>query len=123
MNAILDKYGVEKHTVDKELWNQTWLNENMAEEDCVEASQDEDKRLILMHKKHKKRIYSWHGTGWHKLWHQIGIDHFRKSKTEREKFFAECQGKSPSQIARAFNRFLFMDEYNRKLERTGHLLK
>ncbi|MEO1450784.1 MAG: hypothetical protein AAFV07_14740 [Bacteroidota bacterium] len=122
LNAILDKYDVEKFTVEKTLWNQTWLNESMAREGQCELMEKAGCKVVWYHTM-DQRIMGWHGVGWHKLWHQIGIDHYRKDRPdERERFYVECQGKSPAAIVEIFRFFLFMDTFNTSLARTGHLL-
>ena len=122
LNAILDKHSVPKHTLDKVLWNQTWLNESMARENLCEMRWEEGKPLLWYPPK-EDRIYGWHGMGWHKLWHQIGIDHYRKGDAdERGRFYKESQGKSPRAIVEAFEHFLFLGEFNAVLKRQGHLL-
>jgi hypothetical protein len=122
LNAILDKWEVPKYTVDKVLWNQTWLNEAMAvENQCFLRGEGKD--LHVWYAPKDARIMGWHGAGWHKLWHQLGIDHYRKnSLEERLQFYQECQGKSPSAIVEIFNHFLFMGTYNEPLFRADHLL-
>lgn len=122
LNAILDKWGVEKHVLDKVLWNQTWLNSRMAEEDKCSLVEDPG-NVHLRYDPKAARIMGWHGAGWHKLWHQIGIDHYRKdNEKERTKFYAECQGKSPLPVVKIFEHFLFLDQFHQPLIRNGHLL-
>ena len=122
LNAILDKWGLEKYILDKVLWNQTWLNKTLADENmCSLLRSGED--LQVWYKAASARIMGWHGTGWDKLWHQIGIDHYRKNNSEeREKFYHECQGSSPLPIVQIFEHFLFFDRFNRPLKRNNHLL-
>jgi lipopolysaccharide biosynthesis glycosyltransferase len=122
LNAVLDKYGVEKTCRDKVLWNQTWLNERMAIENKCSLLKEDD-RLFVQYEPLGARIMGWHGAGWHKLWHQIGIDHYRKNdEAERVKFYNESQGKSPRAIVDIFRHFMFLDTYNQRLAQEGHLL-
>jgi len=125
LNAILDKWGVPKHTLDRVLWNQTWLNEDMARENrCHWVEEAPPGQSHVWYEPRSARIMGWHGTGWHKLWHQIGIDHFRKGNwAERIRFAAECRGKSPGAVVRAFEHFLFLDQFHPPLTRAGHLLE
>ena len=118
LNAILDKHNIEKTTVDKRLWNQTWLNEKMAKAGVIIYKNGKP-----FHKEIGKPIMAWHGVGWHKLWHQIGIDYYRRDKADREKFHKECQGKSPSCIVEEFRKMLFLGDYNKPLKQNGHLLR
>lgn len=122
LNAVLDKYDVPKYTVDKVLWNQTWLNEPMAKEGAcqlIEAVAD----VHVFYPPKDDRLKGWHGTGWHKLWHQLGIDHYRKDNAEeRDKFYLESQGKSPQAVVDIFEYFLFMENGQPPLKRNGHLL-
>jgi hypothetical protein len=122
LNAILDKWVVKKHALSRILWNQTGLTAIMEKENhCRLVQADDD--LHVWHEPTASKIMGWHGTGWYKIWHQLGIDHYRKDNDEeREKFFIECQGKSPSPITKTFNYFLFLDKFNRPLKRNGHLL-
>jgi FkbM family methyltransferase len=122
LNAVLDKYSVTRTCVDKHLWNQTWLNEVMAKENNCRLV-EEDNSMHVIYEPVEKKIMGWHGTGWHKLWNQLGIDHHRKNEEERARFYADAQGKSPGAIVDIFARFLFMDKYNRKLYRNGFLLQ
>src|ERR1700722_98460 len=116
LNVILDKWNIKKHTLDKTLWNQTSLNESMAEENLCKLIRTKD-NLCIWYKRKNTKIMGWHGMGWYKLWHQIGIDHFRKDNAEeRQRFYAECQGKSPASIVEVFEHFLFMDQFNRPLK-------
>lgn len=115
INVVLDKHAARKHLLDKVLWNQTHLNSRMAEENAVEASGD-----VLRIRKTGERVYAWHGTGWHKLWHCIGIDHYRSDAAERESFHKECRGKVPVPVLRHFERLLFCPDYNRPLTRDAH---
>jgi hypothetical protein len=113
-NALLDKYDVKKVLLDRVLWNQTWLNAQMA------AANEVDRVAgVLTHTPTRRRIYAWHGTGWYKLWHQIGIDHYRSDVDERERFYQEAQGKSPSAVVALFRELLFLDRFNRRLVQTG----
>jgi len=121
-NAVLDKYGVEKTCLDKVLWNQTWLNERMAIENKC-SLHHENGKVFVRYEPLGAKIMGWHGTGWHKLWHQIGIDHFRKhNEVERKKFHDESQGKSPGAVVEIFRYFMFLDTYNTALAQEGHLL-
>lgn len=122
LNAVLDKNGVHKYTLDKVLWNQTWLNESMAKEGACELVQN-GKEVYAYYPPQEERIMGWHGMGWHKLWHQIGIDHYRKDNAEeRKRFFLESQGKSPKAIVDIFKYFLFLDNDNPPLSQEEHLL-
>lgn len=122
LNAVLDKWEVPKFTLDKTLWNQTWLNNEMARENrCLLIRQPAD--MHAWYEPLDARIMGWHGAGWHKLWHQLGIDHYRKENAEeRNRFYHESKGKSPWPIVDLFESFLFMDNFNRPLRRDGHLL-
>lgn len=122
LNAVLDKWEVPKYTLDKVLWNQTWLNKAMAvENQCF--LRGEGKGLHVWYAPKEARIMGWHGAGWHKLWHQIGIDHYRKhAPEERLRFFFECEGQSPTAIVEIFKFFMFMGDYNQPLTRADHLL-
>jgi lipopolysaccharide biosynthesis glycosyltransferase len=122
LNAIMDKWGVEKFTVDKVLWNQTWLNHEMAREDrCMLIREPGD--MHVWDEPKDARIMGWHGAGWHKLWHQVGIDHYRKHDAmEREKFYRESQNKSPWPVVELFEHFMFLDQFQSPLKKNGHLL-
>ena len=117
LNVILDKYGIEKTLLDRKLWNQTWLNEKMAKENSIELRDGK-----LYHKQMNAVIMGWHGTGWHKLWNQLGIDHYRKNKSEQTKFYEESLGKSPKPIVEEFKRMLFLDKFNKPLQQKGSSL-
>jgi hypothetical protein len=122
LNAVLDKWQVNKHTLDKVLWNQTWLNEHMAKEDLCRRKETED-GPVMWYEPKAARIMGWHGMAGNKLWHQLGIDHYRKNNPEeRQRFYQECQLKSPSTIVDIFGYFLFLDRFNRPLRRNQHLL-
>jgi lipopolysaccharide biosynthesis glycosyltransferase len=122
LNVILDKWEVEKTTLDKALWNQTWLNDEMARENHCQLIHDPDD-IHVWHGPTNKRIMGWHGAGWYKLWHQAGIDHYRKhDATERERFYKESQGKSPWPLVEIFEYFLFLDQFHTPLKRKGHLI-
>jgi hypothetical protein len=122
LNAILDKYDVEKTCLDKVLWNQTWLNEKMAKEETCRLVKNGDE-IFIHYQPLNAKIMGWHGAGWHKLWHQLGIDHYRKNdEEERKRFHSECQRKSPEAIVEIFRHFLFLNTYNKKLIQKGHLL-
>lgn len=124
LNAILDKRGVKKHVLDKVLWNQTWLNKRMAEEDRCALVEGDPVETHVFYEPKSARIMGWHGAGWDKLWHQIGIDHYRKDdEVERLKFYQECQGKSPLPVVKIFEKFLFMSLFHQPLRRNGHLLE
>jgi len=115
LNAILDKYCVPKTALDPLLWNQTWLNEELAAGDAVVRH---GRRLL--HRPTGQRIFAWHGCGWYKLWHQIGIDHFRDDPGERDRFRTECVGRSPGAVLEVFRELLFMDRFNEPLMQHGH---
>jgi hypothetical protein len=122
LNAILDKRSVKKHALDRLLWNQTWLNEGLAKENRCKLIRSEND-FYVWYEPSAVRIMGWHGTGWNKLWHQVGIDHYRKNNSEeRQKFYKECQGKSPGPIVDIYAHFLFSDRFNRPLTRNQHLL-
>jgi hypothetical protein len=117
LNAVLDKYGVAKGLVgDKCDWNQTWLNEKLAREDLVVVASLSPP--VLRHKS-GRRIFGWHGCGWYRYWHAIGIDHYRKDDAEIEKMRRECEGKVPNAVLEIFSRLLFRDN---DLVVTGHLI-
>lgn len=122
LNAILDKWGVRKYTLDKVLWNQTWLNEAMARENLCKLVRDGE-NLHIWYEPKAAKIMGWHGAGWNKLWHQLGIDHYRKNNPEeRQTFYRESQGKSPTAVVKLFEHFLFLDRFNRPLKRVDNLL-
>ncbi len=122
LNIILDKYQIRKTCLQKELWNQTWLNSKMAEEGTCKLTSRKDQMQVI-YTPIGKKIQGWHGTGPHKLWHQIGIDHYRKhNELDRNNFFEESQGKSPQAVIDIFRHFLFLDRYNEKLKVKGHLI-
>lgn len=118
LNAILDKYGVEKTAFPRLTWNQTGINTSLAESGEVVRQ-----RETLVHQPTGQRIMGWHGCGWHKFWHQIGIDHYRGSAEEREAFRRESQNKSPRAAVELFEHFLFLDCFNRPLLRDGFRLR
>jgi hypothetical protein len=122
LNAVLDKWGIEKYTLDKVLWNQTWLNSEMARENRCMLMR-EPNNMHAWYEPKDARIMGWHGAGWHKLWHQIGIDHYRKhDAAERMRFYNECKDKSPWPIVELFEYFLFLDQFQSPLKRNNHLL-
>lgn len=119
LNAVLDKYDIDKDiTLDRRLWNQTQMNSQMAQEGQVTM-----KGHLPYHAELDRQIMSWHGTGWYKLWHQIGIDHYRKDKKSRSAFYRQSQNKSPKPIVTLFKKFLFLDAFNKPLRQVGHLLR
>ena len=122
LNAILDKWKLEKYTLDKVLWNQTWLNSELAQENrCLLIHEPDD--IHVWYEPKDARIMGWHGAGWYKLWHQLGIDHFRKGDAaERKRFYEESKNKSPWPIVEIFEYFLFLDQFQVPLKRDGHLL-
>ena len=115
--------GFGKVTLAKVLWNQTWLNHEMARENrCLLIREPDD--IHVWYEPKNARIMGWHGAGWYKLWHQAGIDHFRKGDAvERKRFYQECQNKSPWPIVELFEYFLFLDQFQVQLKRNGHLLE
>ena len=117
LNAILDKYSVPKVLVgDKADWNQTWLNERLAAPgDVVIRSISPP---VLRHRT-GRRIYGWHGCGWCRYWHGIGIDHYRKDDTEIERMRRECTQKVPAAVLELFEELLFCGN---DLRVEGHLL-
>jgi hypothetical protein len=123
LNAILDKHAIKKSCLDKVVWNQTGINEKMALESACALKKDGD-QVYAFHKSLKSRIMGWHGMGKNKLWHQIGIDHYRKNNSEeRAKFYRQCQGKSPQAIVEIFAHFLFLDSFNKKLRVNDFILQ
>jgi hypothetical protein len=105
LNVILDKYGVPKVLVgDKADWNQTWLNEQLAHDGTVVV--DTLVPPVLRHTD-GRRIYGWHGCGWYRYWHCIGIDHYRKDPAEAERMRRECEGKVPAAVLDVFASLLF----------------
>jgi hypothetical protein len=74
----------------------------------------------LIHTPSGECFKGWHGWGWHKPWHCLGIDEFRDDPAERERFHFECRTKIPAQVVECFAHFLFMGDYNRPLKRAGH---
>jgi hypothetical protein len=122
LNAILDKHGIETTCLERRLWNQTGINDLMAEEGvCRLVSRGG--RPCVIDRDSGGRVMGWHGAGWFKVWHQIGIDHYRQDADERRKFQRECQGKSPVAIQEIFRRMLFCDRFNRSLRQNGHRLE
>jgi hypothetical protein len=117
LNVILDKHGIEKTLLDKRIWNQTLINPDIIGRDLATTQDGKP-----YHKEAGKPFMGWHGMLFDKLWHQIGIDHYRKDQTEREKFYKECQGKSPRCIVDEFKRMLFLDKFNKPLQQKGFLL-
>ncbi|MEX6688089.1 hypothetical protein QTN47_11320 [Danxiaibacter flavus] len=122
LNIVLDKYQTEKFTLDKVLWNQTWLNNEMARENrCLLIREPDD--MHAWYEPKNARIMGWHGAGWYKLWHQVGVDHYRKDNSEeREKFYKESQEKSPWPIVELFRYFLFLDKFHTPLKKNEYLL-
>lgn len=115
LNAILDKYNIEKVTIDKRIWNQTLIVDSLMKQNAIE-----DRDGTLYHKFVNKPLCGWHGVGWHKLWHQIGIDMYRTDPETRKKFYLEAQKKSPAAVAEHFKKCLFMNKFNKPLRQHGH---
>lgn len=108
LNAILDKYSVPKTLVGhKADWNQTWLNEKLAKENLVVV--DSFDPPILRHK-NGNRIYGWHGCGWSRYWHCIGIDHYRQNVDEIVGMQRESVGKIPRAVLEVFGAELFREQ-------------
>lgn len=108
LNAVLDKYDVPKVLVgDKEDWNQTWLNEELARGDAVTVG---TLRPPVLRHRSGRRIYGWHGCGWCRYWHCIGIDHYRRDKVEIDRMRNECAGKVPQAVLDLFTSLLFLDD-------------
>jgi hypothetical protein len=122
LNAILDKHGVERTLLDRRLWNQTGMNTSMTEEGACRLVTRRGHRHVI-DTETGVRVMGWHGVGWHKLWHQIGIDHYRENASERRAFRRECRGKSPPAVVELFRHFLFSDRFNRRLRQNGHRLE
>jgi hypothetical protein len=118
LNVVLDKNRVTKTMLSRRHWNQTGMNEMLARSGAIGRCRD-----TLVDRSTGERIYAWHGCGWHKLWHQIGIDHYRSDPSDRDRFYRECQGKSPRAVVELFRDFLFLGRYNRPLRRHEHLLE
>lgn len=117
LNAILDKYSIPKVLVgDKSDWNQTWLNERLARGPQVVVG---SLRPPVLQHEDGRRIYGWHGCGWCRYWHCIGIDHYRKDTAEVEKMRLECSGKVPAAVLEVFRAMLF---HGNDLRVAGHLL-
>ena len=117
LNAILDKYSVPKVLVgDKADWNQTWLNETLAREGRVVVH---SLSPPMLRHRDGRRIYGWHGCGWCRYWHCLGIDHYRKDQGEIEKMGRECIGKVPEAVLEVFKACLF---YDNNLRQERHLL-
>ena len=117
LNAILDKYGIAKVLIgDKADWNQTWMNETLAKEGMVVV--DNLSPPVVRHQS-GQRIYGWHGCGWCRYWHCLGIDHYRKDPAEIEKMQRECVGKIPKAVLEVFSSLLFAEA---DLEVRDHLL-
>lgn len=107
LNAILDKYAIPKVLVgDKANWNQTWLNEKLAGEGAVAIASLAPP--VLTHA-NGGRIFGWHGCGWCRYWHCLGIDHYREDKAEIEKMRRRCAGKIPQAVLDVFSWLLFYD--------------
>lgn len=117
LNAILDKYGIPKVLVgDKADWNQTWLNEKLAQENSIRVGSLSPP--VLRHH-NGQRIYGWHGCGWCRYWHCLGIDHFRDDPAEIQKMQRDCVGKVPDAVLQIFSALLFQ---NGDLAVDGYLL-
>jgi hypothetical protein len=118
LNAILDKYSVPKILVgDKSQWNQTWENEEFARQKVVTI---ESRSPPVMRFRDGRRIFGWHGCGWHRYWHGIGIDHYRTDTSEIQRMRRECRTKVPKAVLDLFRDLLFHDD---DLEISGHLLR
>jgi len=117
LNVILDKYSIRKELVgDKLDWNQTDINDRLARENQIII---ESRSPPVLRYKHGRRIYGWHGCGWYRYWHCIGIDHYRKDVAEIEKMRLECEGRVPVAVLDVFKAMLFHDH---DLKVVGHLL-
>jgi hypothetical protein len=117
LNLVLDKYGVPKTAFEQPLWNQTWLNQTMHDQDLVAPAEGPPRGLL--YRPTGERIRGWHGWGWHKPWHYLGIDQYRRDAQEREAFRTECQRKIPPAAAAIFQHYLFLDGYNAPLRQNG----
>lgn len=107
LNAILDKYSVPKIYVGrKEDWNQTWLNESLARDGLIHV---ESLTPPILRHQDGRRIFGWHGCGWYRYWHCIGIDHYREDPKEIEHMRQECAGKVPQAVLDVFRTLLFQD--------------
>ena len=107
LNAILDKYAVPKVLVgDKSEWNQTWQNELLAAPGAVAV---ESRAPPVLRHRDGRRIYGWHGCGWCRYWHCIGIDHYRTDPAEVAKMRRDCDGKIPAAVLDVFSHLLFLD--------------
>ena len=120
LNAILDKHGVEKTTLSELLWNQTWLNGTLKACDAVVFEKFPEPRLI--HSPTGQRFMGWHGWGWHKPWHALGIDEYREDAADRDRFRRECLDRIPEPAIAAFKYFLFLDGFGAALEQRGHAI-
>ncbi len=108
LNAILDKYEVPKVLVgDKADWNQTSINEQLAREGSIRV--ESFSPPVLRHA-NGRRIFGWHGCGWCRYWHCLGIDHYRKERAEIEAMRRHCVGKIPAAVLDVFSRLLFHDD-------------
>jgi hypothetical protein len=118
LNAVLDKYDVPKALVgEKSEWNQTWLNEKLAREDSVVVDCHTPPVLRF---RDGRRIFGWHGCGWYRYWHGIGIDHYRNDSEEIERMERECLRMVPNAVLEIFSGLLFRDN---DLVVNDHLLR
>jgi hypothetical protein len=107
LNAVLNKYDVPTVLVgDKSEWNQVRLNEELAREDSVVV---ERRVPPVLRFRDGRRIFGWHGCGWYRYWHGIGIDHYRTDREEIERMERECAGKVPAAVLEIFSELLFRD--------------
>ncbi len=109
LNAILDKWSVKKHTLNKVLWNQTWLNESMAKRKCPCKLIQAQDALCLWHEPSSARI-PWagmeragtnSGTNWELI---------TSGKTMRRKesaFQSSARANPPRQLCKYLSGFYF----------------
>jgi hypothetical protein len=117
LNAVLDKYGTPKVLVgDKSQWNQTSMNAALARDNAVTVASVSPP---ILRYGDGRRIFGWHGCGWCRYWHCIGIDHYRQDKAEIDEFRRECAGKVPQAVLELFSHMLFYDD---DLVIAGHLI-
>lgn len=107
LNAILDKYEIEKVQVgDKLQWNQTGIG-TLASGDDILINGLNPPTVSF---NDGRRIYGWHGSGGYRYWNCIGIDHVRP-RGEAEEHYRKCQNHyhTPPNIIGLFKYLLFFD--------------
>lgn len=104
LNVVLDKYGVPKLALERELWSQAGLNQSMAAAGEVGRHGDE-----LVHLPSGRRLGAWHTAGCAKLWQQAGVDFTGRSPDEIEAIRRQSEGTSPLPVVEVFDHFLRLD--------------